>query len=660
MKLTYKCPICQKALVLEKEFQLGGSKLFAYKCGHTFGKTMHEVSKSDLDLSSVDGSKHARAYQADGVEFILNSGYNCIIADQMRLGKTPQSLLALKNALSHEAPGGSKLPCLIIVKSANLWQWIREFKTWVTELPNGIFPIQGGGAFVFPGFSAYIISMDTFGLNARCKNCQHAYHEKECKKKNCPCWSYASAENSVRDQLKKIPFKLIIVDEAHSFKNTDSNRSQALVDFVRFMNTGEESTKLAFECNRCGEKWFEEAKTKFDKRIGHVVLHKASACPKCGQYCYIQQQHSDQDAKYVKDPEAAAQVQKLLALGNDSSTTKHERSLALSKAEEIRKKYEIEKPKQEPCGLILLTGTPIMNRAEEYFVPLNLVAPEKFSSLEGFRRQWLTQDSKGRWSRIKPHYLEAFKETIKPYILRREKEDVYTDLPRLDKIFTLIEPDKDALAEQYNKILDKVEAKYASKVDPNYWDLAEDMMELRRICGMMKVMWTADYLETAAVESPAKYAVGIHHKSVRDVLFLKLGGEKNCLKLSGEDDAAKKDYIMRHFEASQQQFLIINMLAGGVGMDFHYCNNVLVLERQWNSATEEQFEFRFYNPDKSIKKDPTLVEYILAKGTLDEWWHDMVREKAKTFGETVANHWDLQEDAGTFRELMDRTLAGRL
>ncbi len=659
MKLTYKCPQCQKALVLDKEFQLGETTLYAYKCGHVFSRTMHKVSKAALDLNSVDGSKKARHYQADGVEFILNSGYNCIIADQMRLGKTPQSLLALKNALSKDAPGGEKLPCLIIVKSANLWQWIREFKTWVTELPNGIFPIQGGSAFVFPGFSAYIISMDTFGLNASCL-CGHRYHEERCKGKNCNCRQYLSSGNSVRDQLKKIPFKLIIVDEAHSFKNTDSNRSQALVEFVRFMNTGEESTKLQFECNRCNEKWSEEAKTKFDKRIGHVVLHKSSSCPKCGQYCYIQQQHDERDSKYVKDPEAAAQVQKLLALGNDNSTTEHERSLALTKAEEIRQKYEVEKPKQEPCGLILLTGTPIMNRAEEYFVPLNLIAPEKFPSLTQFQRTWLTQDDKGRWNRVQRYKLDAFKETIKPYLLRREKEDVYTDLPELNKIFTLIEPDKDHLADQYNRILDQMEAKYAEKANPTFWDMEGSMMELRRICGMMKVMWTSDYLESCALDSAQKYAVGIHHTAVRDVLYMKLGGDKNCLKLSGEDSSERKDYIMRHFEHSNQQFLIINMLAGGVGMDFHYCNNVLVLERQWNSATEEQFEFRFYNPDKSIKKDPTMVEYILAKGTLDEWWHDMVREKAKTFGETVANHWDLQEDAGSFRELMDRTLAGRL
>ena len=188
------------------------------------------------------------------------------------------------------------------------------------------------------------------------------------------------------------------------------------------------------------------------------------------------------------------------------------------------------------------------------------------------------------------------------------------------------------------------------------------MMELRRICGMMKLMWTADYLEMSLLDSEnQRFAVGIHHKSVRDVLYFKLGSGMNCLKLSGEDSAWQKDQVMRAFENSQQRVLIINMLAGGIGMDFHYCNNVLILERQWNFADENQFEFSLlYNPDKFIKQDPTNIEYVIAKGTLDEWWYDMVAEKERIFGETISNHWSIEQDAGSFKQLVERTVGGRL
>jgi SNF2 family DNA or RNA helicase len=622
-KLTTKCPVCQKELKLKEEILLGEEKLFTYTCGHSFARDVTHVDVSVLDFTSKDGSgKKARAYQETGVEFILENDFNTIIADQMRLGKTPTALLALANAYKE------KTPCLILVKGANLWQWIREYKVWCSILPNGIFPIIGSKGFVPAGFSSYIMSMDTF------------------------------SKEEVREKLKKIPFKLVIVDEAHSFKNTESNRSQALVDFITFLNTGESVKTLEFKCARCQNAWTEEGRQKYDKRIGHAVISKSSKCTKCGTYCYVQQQHEEND---VWKDDRDKRIDKLLALASpNSGTTEHERALALSKAKELG---HLEKTADatKPCGLILLTGTPILNRADEYFVPLNLINPEKFSSLERFRRQWLEQDSKGRWSRVKPYLKDQFKNEIKPFLLRREKEDVFKDLPAINRIFTVIEPDKDLYAKQYNKILDKMEEKLAEKANPSYWDLADQLMELRRICGMMKLMWTSDYLEACALESATKYAVGIHHESVRDVLYLKLGGEVNCYKLYGGTNSENKDRIMREWEHSNKQFLIINMLAGGVGMDFHYCDNVVILERQWNAETERQFEFRFYNPSSDIKKNPLTIEYVLAKGTLDEWWYNMLEEKKLNVDPLVYNNWDITSgNVISFKDLAEQTVSARL
>lgn len=551
MKLKSTCPICNKNLELIEEVTLGNEKLNSYKCGHLFSKELLIIDKDILDFNARDLSgKIARDYQKDGIKFIVESNFNAIIGDQQRLGKTPQSLLAYANYKDE------RTPLLIIVRSANLWQWIREYKIWADPLPNKIYPILTTDSPVIPGFDAYIISMDTFSCPSKCK-CGHRFHELKCKSKNCTCRVYQSTNTSVADKLKLIPFRLIIADEAHSFKNTGSNRSQVLTDFV---------------------------------------------------------QHLRSESK-------------------------------------------------EACGLILLTGTAIKNRADEYFVPLNLIAPEKFSSLNRFQNQWLAPNDKGQYTRVKNYLLDSFKQEIAPYVLRREKEDVYKDLPPLNRIFTVIQPDKDALSVQYNKLIDELESKVSERYgNPTYWECETILMKMRRICGLMKVMWLADYLEISLMDSDnQRYAIGIHHKDVRDILYHKLGGSDNCLKLSGEDNSYQKDHVMRSFENSQQRILIINMLAGGVGMDFHYCNNVVILERQWSSADEEQFEFRFYNPDKSIKVNSTNIEYIVAKGTIDEKFYDMVESKRKIFGETISNNWNLtSNDDGSFKDLIERTVGSRL
>jgi SNF2 family DNA or RNA helicase len=595
-RLINNCPSCKKQLSLTYSIILHNDKgesterLNFFKCGHFFSEPITEVSLAELSFDAIDNSgKTARDYQKIGVKFIIDSGYNCIIGDQMRLGKTPQSLIALHNshlAIASKNPKIKQIKkTLILVRQANLYQWFREYQTWVSQKPDGIWPITSTKAFIPPGFDTYIISMDTF------------------------------SRNGMVDKLLKFGFQLVIVDEAHSFKNTDSNRSQALVKFLHDISEESLLRKFHIHCTLCDHEWTEETTIKINYQTdSKYATHRHSTkCPACNAYV------SQSTEKYNK--------------GEDRLTRK--------------------------CGVVLLTGTAIKNRAEEYFVPLNLVAPSEISSLTQFRRQWLIQNAKGQWANVNPYMLDSFKKMISPYVLRREKEDVYTDLPQINRIYTVIQPDNDMLREAYNKILDKMDETLARKANPSYWDLSDNLMELRRICGLMKVPWTSDYLESAIEDSEnQRYAVGIHHHSVRDILKYKLDGQ--CLSLSGED--SNKDYIMRHFENSKERILIINMLAGGVGMDFHYCDNVIILERMWSSADEQQFEFRFYNPDKSIKNRPTNVEYVLINGTIEAFFYELVERKRKIFGETIGTNWDLTLDSDTkdWRDLVEQATSSRL
>ena len=128
MRLTQRCSICNKILSLTTKQKFSDSpsaSLALYDCGHCFADTKSSKSDflTDKDFLCADPSLNfqARAYQRDGIRFILDSDYSCVIADQMRLGKTPQSLLALRACYAE------KTPCLIIVRAANLYQWTREF-----------------------------------------------------------------------------------------------------------------------------------------------------------------------------------------------------------------------------------------------------------------------------------------------------------------------------------------------------------------------------------------------------------------------------------------------------------------------------------------------------------------------------------------------------
>lgn len=309
---------------------------------------------------------------------------------------------------------------------------------------------------------------------------------------------------------------------------------------------------------------------------------------------------------------------------------------------------------------LFLSGTPIKNRADEYFTVLNILDPENFDSIESFRRNWLVQDKKGRWSEVSPYRLDKFRDLISDYVIRRETKDVQKDLPEFRRVFNTIYIEDEHMKKIYNAELDKLAAKAGSKEKVSYMDVSDNLMTLRRIVGMAKVQFCLEYIYTFLDTTEGeKIAIGIHHQDVRDTLYAMAQARGfNPLKLSGEDSSDKKEEIKLAFQKPEHRLLIINMLAGGVGMDgLQVCNNVICLERQWNSVDEEQFEKRFHRAGQKLS---VMCEYMVAKGTIDEIFSDMVERKRKIFGKTVGLDWNLVGDSDSLNELIFQTTASRL
>jgi SNF2 family DNA or RNA helicase len=481
---------------------------------------------NDLKLHSVYANKHARPYQEVGVKFGLgydndqlsssiNDSVRCCIADQMRLGKTPQGLLILKNLIATKRVKKT----LIVLKSANIYQWVNEILDWINPIPSTVWTIGGGKSFIPNGFSIYTISMDTL---------------RTCETK-----------------LIQMGFDCILIDEAHSFKNVESSRTTSLNNIIN-----------------------------------------------------------------------------------------------ISKIKNI----------------IFLTGTPILNRADEYYTILHHCSPAKFPTPENYKHKWLEQDDKGRYSRIKSWKVEQFRKEIESFVIRREKEDVYQDSPALDINYSVIKIEEKNLQDLYNKELDKMNDKIAQaggKV--SMLTMQDSLITLRRICGMAKVKPTIDIVNEFLEESErGKIAIGIHHKDVRETLRLGINRRHGVLTFSGEDSSAKKFDIMDNLmKLPQNRVLIINMQAGGEGADFNYINDFVVTERMWNPPKEEQFNFRFYNPDRSIKNVSTTGEVLIAKGTIDEYWHNMIVGKKVIVNEVYENG-ELNLPEVNFKDLIQETLDNRL
>lgn len=265
-------------------------------------------------------------------------------------------------------------------------------------------------------------------------------------------------------------------------------------------------------------------------------------------------------------------------------------------------------------------GTWIKNRFNEAFVPLNLVDP----------LHWPNQAAIDKFSygdRLNPYREDEFKKITKNTIIRREKHDVLKNLPPLSRDFQLIEIDDEGIKDSYNHQLGLYES-FCNHNDPRIQSqqLLGWLARLRAITGMAKtpyaVKWVKEFLEA----SEDSIVISIQHHDVLDLLVnVFKANNLDPLSLSGRDDAYAKRRIVAEFNNKRNVPLIMNGLAGGVGLDgLQSCANALILERQWNSALEEQFEGRLH---RNGQLRAVTATYPLAKGTIDEFFHDKVFNK---------------------------------
>jgi len=221
-KYELKTPI-NKVLV---EFYLGETEL-AYHVIGKFYKNQEEsktfwlpktqlsddifYKKSEVNVEFqkyIDMDKAKRTpyeYQKEGVKFLLERK-KCVLADDMGLGKTYQTIVAALES------GCKKI--LIICPASLKLNWKKELLNFVDE--DEISVIQGSN---WEPKKFTIINYDIL----------KKFHTVIDKRKNYKEWE-------ISKEIINEGFDLFVLDEAHSIKNSNSNRSKIVMDIKKHIN----------------------------------------------------------------------------------------------------------------------------------------------------------------------------------------------------------------------------------------------------------------------------------------------------------------------------------------------------------------------------------------------------------------------------------------
>lgn len=282
--------------------------------------------------------------------------------------------------------------------------------------------------------------------------------------------------------------------------------------------------------------------------------------------------------------------------------------------------------------ILALSGTPIKNNAGEYFTVLNLLQPSRFPEFNSYIRNYCdSYESAWGYKVGGLSSIERFQEATKDFIIRRTQAEVLPDLFNLrqPRKFQHVELDK-KFNKAYQAGLNELDDLMYKEDDENTSTAMIAIMgKLRQITGLSKTIECVDYVTDHILSTGRKIIIFAHHHAVVDLLenklnsWLKDGGYNPAVMLRAGDNGSDK---VAKFCQVNTPVAIASTLASGEGLDGlqKVCSDMILLERQWNPANEEQVEGRL---GRIGQENPVNFIYMIATETIDEYFTDLVEQK---------------------------------
>ena len=275
---------------------------------------------------------------------------------------------------------------------------------------------------------------------------------------------------------------------------------------------------------------------------------------------------------------------------------------------------------------ISLSGTPVENSLSDLWSQMQFINPDMLGSYEHFQRSFQKPIEKYQDEAA----MDILRQMVQPYILRRRKEEVATDLPPLHRQTEYI-PMVDAQQNIYDE--EKSAARnhllHIDGNDSNYQaHVFASLLRLRQIANH-PILADSSYtgksgkLQRVQEQLQKVYAAGNKvlvfsaFKSHLQLIAqcLEKQGHKYCL-LTGDTAQQQREKQVQLFETSaDHNAFLISLKAGGVGLNLTQASYVFILDPWWNPAAEEQAIARAH---RIGQEQPVTVMKFISTGSLEE------------------------------------------
>ncbi len=250
---------------------------------------------------------------------------------------------------------------------------------------------------------------------------------------------------------------------------------------------------------------------------------------------------------------------------------------------------------------LVLTGTPIENSLMDLWSQLSFVNPGMLGSLNFFKEEFALPVERGN----DPVKHQKLKQLIKPFILRRTKQEVATDLPPLTvttRFCEMTEAHRDFYESKKsqirNMIMEQVEK---DGVDKSRFFVLSSLMKLRLAASHPALVDEAYKQDSGKFKEVVRSIEKLMEEGHKVLIFSQFVKHLNLYKQYFEDhdqpfslltgkvsEKERKTVIADFQENPQKRLFLISLRAGGVGLNLTGADYVFILDPWWNPAVENQ------------------------------------------------------------------------
>lgn len=275
---------------------------------------------------------------------------------------------------------------------------------------------------------------------------------------------------------------------------------------------------------------------------------------------------------------------------------------------------------------LILSGTPVENSVSDLWTQLTFLNPGLLGTQAFFNEEYVQAIEKKK-DEDKARKLQAI---IKPFVLRRTKEQVAAELPsKTEQIFYCnMSEDQAAYYEKTksayrNDLLNSMEDGTAAKKQVQ---LLQGLTALRQLANhpvMIDDTYTSDsgkfenVVHTLDNVLKGGHKVLIFSQFVKHLNIFKQYLEEENISFAYLDGATKnRGEIVAEFQKNTElKVFLISIKAGGVGLNLTQADYVFILDPWWNPAVEQQAIDRTHR----IGQDKKVFIYkFIAKDTVEE------------------------------------------